>query len=140
MPVAADGLLTDEQIGQVVKERFGIELSAYLAAVQPTTSSTGEGSRKSRSKGSVTQVNGHNNSSSEQYDSVDAFVAQMGKLLELEKQAEVTAAHEATTHCSTETAQVSSCCADNALTSTCLPVCMRSAVVDMTSGDCEGYC
>lgn len=41
-----------------------------------------------------------------QYASVDVFVAHMSKLLDMEREAEVAAAQEATSLCSTEAAQV----------------------------------
>eukprot|EP00878_Enallax_costatus_P011993 GHUV01012521.1.p1 GENE.GHUV01012521.1~~GHUV01012521.1.p1 ORF type:complete len:728 (+),score=288.54 GHUV01012521.1:305-2488(+) len=109
VPAAGKDLLTDEQIAQVLQQHFGIETTAYLAAAQQqpaNSSSTRKGTAsnsKDKPKASAAQANGP--STSKQYESVDAFVSQMGKLLELEKQAEVEAALEATTLCSTETAQ-----------------------------------
>lgn len=118
MQVAAaagsDGTLSDELIAQLLQQHFSIPPSAYLTAVQqpPSNSSSSKASasssssKLSKARASTGLGNGTKAGSAKSYESVDTFVSEMSKLLELEKQAEVEAAQEATSLCSTEAAQV----------------------------------
>lgn len=105
------GTMSDEQLAQLLQQYFSMQPSAFLAAAQqpPNISKSSKPTKgSSRSGKAAPAVQGN---STRQYESVDSFVSEMSKLLELEKQAEVAAAQEATSLCSTEAAQVGQDCA-----------------------------
>ncbi|KAF8070908.1 Ighmbp2 [Scenedesmus sp. PABB004] len=102
------GGLADERIAALLQQHLGLEPAAFLAAAaaaQPPPArgakQPGGGGRKQPAgapqPGPVPQA--------AQYESVASFVATMGRLLDMERQAEVDAAHEAAALCSTARAQ-----------------------------------
>jgi len=108
---------TDECISQLLHEHFQIDPMAFLQAAQLSSSSKQQANPSSRQQSSPSKPNGTCKAAADagdaygvgavkQYTSVDSFVEEMSKLLDLERQAEVERAQEATNICSTSTAQV----------------------------------
>lgn len=112
---AAEGL-SDEAIAQLVEQHLKISPAAFIRAArqQPPRSNSSnaggvQGSKPQAGKGNSKQPKPGSNGPKGQiagYESVEAFVGVMGKLLDMEREAEVAAAQEATSLCSTTAAQV----------------------------------
>lgn len=100
--------LSDEAIAALLQQHLQLQPDLYLSAAQQprpnTTASSSNGKPPARSKAASGKAAAAG--SSVRYKSVDAFVAQMSRLLDMERQAEVAAAQEAATQCSTAAAQV----------------------------------
>uniref|UniRef100_A0A383VHI7 DNA helicase n=1 Tax=Tetradesmus obliquus TaxID=3088 RepID=A0A383VHI7_TETOB len=99
--------LSDEAIAALLQQHLQLQPDLYLSAAQQprpnTTASSSNGKPPARSKAASGKAAAAG--SSVRYESVDAFVAQMSRLLDMERQAEVAAAQEAATQCSTAAAQ-----------------------------------
>lgn len=107
--------LSDEAIAQLLQEHLSISPAAFLQAAQqqpPHTSSSGfKGAQQHTAKKGPAKQPRRGGSGPKQgqvaaYASVEAFVGVMTKLLDMEREAEVAAAQEATSQCSTTAAQV----------------------------------
>jgi hypothetical protein len=103
--------LSDEEIAALLQQHLQLQPNLYFSAAQPThhKASTKQQTLSS-SKPPASKAGGSKAAaaagSSVRYESVDAFVSQMSKLLDMEREAEVAAAQEAATLCSTAAAQV----------------------------------
>jgi hypothetical protein len=101
--------MSDDDIAQHIQQHLGISPAAFLAAAtqQPPRSAPGPtGASKARSKQAQSASGSGPKAQVAAYESVEAFVGVMGKLLGMERDAEVAAATEATSLCSTTAAQV----------------------------------
>lgn len=106
--------LSDDAIAQLLQQHLSISPAAFLQAAQqqpPHTGSTGsKGPQQHTAKGPAKQPraggSGPKQGQVAGYASVEAFVGVMAKLLDMEREAEVAAAQEATSQCSTTAAQV----------------------------------
>lgn len=127
---ATSSTLTDADIAQLLQQHFNISPASFLAAATqppPHASTAGavngsSSSKAARPAGSAAQQQQGAKGASKPskagssgatkshkaagYESVEAFVGVMSKLLDMERQAEVEAAQEATSLCSTSAAQV----------------------------------
>ena len=112
-----DSPLSDNDIAQLLQLHLNISPAAFLQAAskQPQHSSSTHPAGQKPQKGnsaasgkpsSAAGSGGPHGQQQAVYESVEAFVGVMGKLLDLERQAEVAAAQEATSLCSTAAAQV----------------------------------
>jgi hypothetical protein len=104
--------LTDEAIAALLQQHLQLQPDLYLSAAQQThhkastKQQTPSGSSSSKPAASKAAGSKAAAGSGVHYESVDAFVSQMSKLLDMEREAEVAAAQEAATLCSTAAAQV----------------------------------
>jgi hypothetical protein len=96
--------LSDEAIAALLQQHLQLQPDLYLSAAKQThhKAAAKQQATSSSSKPAASKAAG----SSVRYESVDAFVSQMSKLLDMEREAEVVAAQEAATLCSTAAAQV----------------------------------
>lgn len=109
------GPLSDEAIGDLLQQHLGMPAFLTAAKQQPPRSasiSTNSGPKQhSNAAGRASKQPGSAGArpkagQAAAYESVEAFVGVMGKLLDMEREAEVAAAQEATSLCSTTAAQV----------------------------------
>jgi hypothetical protein len=104
--------LSDDALAALLQQHLQLDPTFYLSAAQQThqkattSSSNSKPSARSKTTGSKAATAAAAAGSSVRYESVDAFVSQMSKLLDMEREAEVAAAQEAATQCSTAVAQV----------------------------------
>jgi len=107
--------LSDGDIAQLLQQHLGICPAAFLAAAnkQPTRAAGGSAGTQQQGSKAPGASKAHKPSVGQAsakiagYESVESFVGVMGKLLDMEREAEVAAAQEATSLCSTTAAQVS---------------------------------
>jgi hypothetical protein len=113
-PAAAAAALTDDAIAELLQQHLSISPAAFRdAATKQPPQFNGS---KASSQGPKQQGQGPNKhlktgssgpkAQVAEYASVEAFVGVMGKLLDMERDAEVSAAQEATSLCSMSAAQV----------------------------------
>lgn len=107
--------LSDGDIAQLLQEHLGLCPAAFLAVAnkQPTRAAGGPAGTQQQGSKAAGASKTHRPSVGQAaakiagYESVESFVGVMGKLLDMEREAEVAAAQEATSLCSTTAAQVS---------------------------------
>lgn len=111
--------LSDDAIAQLLQQHLGIGSDTFLTAAKqqpPRSSTTSNGQAKQQSStarssqqakpGRAGPKGGAPSGHVAAYESVEAFVGVMGRLLDMEREAEVAAAQEATSLTSTAAAQV----------------------------------
>jgi hypothetical protein len=106
--------LSDDAIAQLLQEHLSISPAAFLTAAQqqPAHASNSSSGSKTAQQRTTKQPRAGGSGTKEGgaavagYASVEAFVGVMTKLLDMEREAEVAAAQEATSQCSTTAAQV----------------------------------
>jgi hypothetical protein len=133
----AAAALSDDVIAQLLQQHLNISPAAFLNAAKkqpPHTNSSTASSQGPRQQGKGPSKHSKTGSSGPKaqvagYASVEAFVGVMGKLLDMERDAEVSAAQEATSLCSTSAAQVRKARLHSQ------PPCLRRALHDL-----QGLC